>query len=220
MRRAIAAFLRHRGAWQLVAIAAGCTIVGLYVIYNSYSSTLRQISGLLTVLFAIGGAALILAIVRRDEQIKQAGGPAAAMWLRFVAAIVGLAAAIAYVTYSFGHFHRHMLAGCGSALLPERYEERKAALAEAEARLASPFALLPGLLSDQAARKCAYSRADLARVDQGLCTDRTLVDRPCACGAERYPYARCDEPRCLYEPGLPDRFDCPGDPAPEGYSHF
>lgn len=220
MRRAIAAFLRHRSAWQLVAIATATTCVGLYVVYNSYSSTLRQISALLTVLFAIGGAALILAFVRRDEQIKQTGAPAAAMWLRFAAAIVGIALAIAYVTYSLGHFHTKMLAGCGFALLPETYDERRAALAEAEARLASPFALLPGLLSDQAARKCAYGRSDLARIEQGLCTDRALVDRPCACGAERYPYARCEQPRCLYEPGLPDRFDCPGDPAPQGYSHF
>lgn len=220
MKRVVAEFLRNRGAWQLVAIAAGCAIVGLYVIYTSYSSTLRQISGLLTLLFGVGGAALILALVRRHEEIGRAGRPARAAWLRFVAAIVGLAGTIAFVTYSFGHFHTHMLAGCGASLLPKTFAERQAALVEAEARLRSPFALLPGLASDQAARKCARSRADLARVEQGLCTDWPLVDRPCACGAERYPYARCEEPRCLYEPGLPDRFDCPGDPVPEGYSNF
>lgn len=218
MRRAIAELLRGRSVWQLVAIAAACTCLGLYVVYNSYASTLRQSSGLLTVLFASGGAALLYACYRRAEEAGRAGQ--AAGWGRFFGVVLALAGTIAFVTYSFGHHRRHMLAGCGASLLPKTHAEREAALERAEAALRSPFAWLPRLVSDQAARTCARSRADLARVEQRLCTEWPLVDRPCRCGEERYPYARCEEPRCLYEPGLPDRFDCPGDPVPAGYSNF
>lgn len=216
MKRVLAELLRKRSAWQLVAIAALCSIVGLYIIYTSYSSTLRKLQSVLVLLFGIGGAALILALVRRAEDLKGVAD-AGRRWLVFLAAIVGLAGAVAFVTYSFGHHARDMVARCEAARLPETLAERQAALAGAEADLRSPFALLPGLLDDEAARSCEESRLDLARVDQGLCTRWVLVGQACACGDERYPYARCPEPRCLYAAGLPDRFDCPGDPILEGY---
>lgn len=218
MKRAIAELLRKRTAWQLVAIAAVCAIAGLTVIYSVYASTLRKIQPLLVMLFGIGGAALILAFVRHDADLRERVQVARG-WLSFVAAILGLAGAIAFVTYSFGHYKTRMIARCNTARLPDRLAERRAALAQAEAALGSPFALLPGLLDDKAARECEASRRDLERVDQGLCTKWPLVDHPCACGDERYPYARCPEPNCLYQhaPDKPDRFDCPGDPILDGY---
>ena len=89
MKRLLAELLRKRTAWQLVAITALCTIAGLLLIYNSYSSTLRKIQSLLVLLFGIGGAALILAFVRRASDL-QGRADAARGWLRFVAVIVGL----------------------------------------------------------------------------------------------------------------------------------
>lgn len=216
MKRAIAEILRYRTAWQLVAIAAVCTSGALLFIYNTYSSTQRQFKWLLMLLFGIAGAALILAIVRRGEQIAQSGG-AGRMWLRFVAVVLGTAGLIAFATYSLGHHRRTMISTCNGSLLPDRLDERRAALASAEASLNSPFALLPRLLDDEAVRECERSRDDLARVEQGLCTRWTLLDQACICGEESYPYARCAEPNCLYAPGLPDRFDCPGDMIPDGY---
>lgn len=97
--------------------------------------------------------------------------------------------------------------------------ERRAAQAEAEAeaRLRSPFAWLPGLLDGRAAEECEISRRDLERVEAGLCTRWPLVDTSCVWGEERYPYARCAEPSCLYAPGMVDKFDCVGDEIVEGY---
>lgn len=219
MKRLVAEFLRYRTPWQLLAIAAVCTVAGILIIYNVYSSTLKLLKTPLIVLFGVGGAALFMAVFRRAEQIGATGG-AGRMWGRFVAAVLAVAGLIAFATYSFGHHGWRMRGACNGALLPETFAERRAALEQAEAGLRSPFALLPRLVDDVAGRECARTRSDLDRVERGLCTEFTLVDRPCTCGAETYPYARCEEPRCVYEPGLPDRFDCPGDPIPEGYSNF
>lgn len=220
MKRVVAELLRHRTPWQLVAIATVCTSLALWIIYTSYSSTLKQISAVLVLIFGIGGAALFMAIFRRAEDIEKKGA-AAPRLTPFLVAILGLAGLIAFVTYSFGHHRRDMVAGCSAArFLGKTLPERQADQARAEANLRSPFAWLPALLSDAGARECERGRLDLARVEQGLCTDAPLEDRSCACGPETYPYARCKEPRCLYQPGLPDRFDCPGDPIPEGYTNF
>ncbi|HRI07223.1 MAG TPA: hypothetical protein PKW35_05360 [Nannocystaceae bacterium] len=219
MKQVVAAFLRHRSAWQLLVIAAVAAVIGLGMIYGLYASTLRALKPALIVVFGTGGAALVMAFVRRAEDPRAREGGAKG-WLRFVGAVLGAAGAIAFVTYSMGHHRRDMVAGCEAARLPTVLAEREAEMAEAEARLGSPFALLPALLSDEAARACARSREDLARVERGLCTSWPLVGRECACGEERYPYARCPSPRCLYDPGMPDRFDCPGDPIPEGYPSF
>jgi len=216
MKRAVAELLRHRTTWQLVAIAAVCTIAALLITYNVYSSTRRTISPLLTVLFGCGGAALVLALVRRGEEVER-GGPALRLWGSLFAVVVGLAGLIGFGTYSFGHFKTPMIAGCNAARLPDTLAERRAELVEAEARLRSPFAWLPGLLDGAAARECAWTRDDLARVEQGLCTRWPLVDVSCVCGEERYPYARCEKPNCLYAPGMPDKFDCVGDDIPDGY---
>lgn len=220
MKRAVAELLRHRTPWQLLIIAAVCTILALWIIYTSYGSTLKQLKGLLVLLFGIGGAALFMAIFRRAENIEKQGAAAPRM-MPFLAGIVGLAGLIAFVTYSFGHHRRDMVAGCNAVIfMPDTLPGRQEALARAQATLRSPFAWLPALLDDEAARECERIRLDLARVEQGLCTENPLVDRDCICGAERYPYARCKQPRCLYQPGLPDRFDCPGDPITEGSGNF
>jgi len=216
MKRAVAEVLRQRTTWQLVAIAAVCTVAGLALTYNVYASTRRTISPLLTVIFGCGGAALFMALVRRGEEVAR-GGPALRLWGSLLGVVALLAGLIAYVTYSFGHFKTPMIAGCNAAMLPDTLPARQGALAEAEARLRSPFAWLPGLFDDAAARECERSRVDLARVERGLCTRWPLVDRGCVCGEERYPYGRCGEPNCLYAPGLPDRFDCVGDEIVEGY---
>ena len=216
MKRAIAGFLRYRTPWQLVAIAAVCTSVGLLISYNVYTTTRNQLAPLLTVLFGCGGAALFMAFVRRGEQVER-GGPALRLWVNLLVGVALVGGAIGFLTYCFGHFKTPMIAGCNAARLPKTLAERRAAQAEAEARLRSPFAWLPGLLDDGAARECEISRRDLERVEQGLCTRWPLVDRTCACGEERYPYARCAEPTCLYAPGMPDKFDCVGDDIPEGY---
>lgn len=217
MKRVVAEFLRRRSVWQLVVIAALCTSIGLSIIYNSYSSTLKRLGPVLVVLFGTAGAALILAVVRCGEDIERGVGPG---WRRLMIVVLGLASAIAFVTYSFGHHVTRMHAGCNGSLLPETLPERRAALAEAQQRLRSPFALLPRLLDDTAVRECERSQADLQRVEKGLCTNWPLLDVTCACGEERYPYARCPEPRCLYHPGKADRFDCVGDAPPEGYANF
>lgn len=219
MKQVVAAFLRHRSAWQLVMIAAVSAAIGLAMIYGLYSSTLRALRPALIVVFGTGGAALVVAFVRRAEDPRAAEWGAKG-WLRFVGAVLGIAGAIAFVTYSLGHHRREMVAGCEAARLSDSLAEREAAMVEAEAQLRSPFAILPALLSDDAARACSRSREDLARVVRGLCTSWPLAGRACACGEERYPYARCSSPRCLYDPGMPDRFDCPGDPIPEGYPSF
>lgn len=213
MKRLVAALLRDRSAWQLVVIALVCTCAALGMIYGLRSSTLRMLQAVLIVLFGLGGAALVLAFVRRAEDIGR-GGAAAPGWPRFVAVVLGLAGLVAFATVSVGHHRRHMIAGCNASLLPDSLAAREAALAEAEAALRSPLALLPRLLDDEAARECARSRADLARVQQGLCTRWTIRGLACSCGEERYPYARCEAPNCLYEPGETGRFDCPGDPLP------
>jgi len=210
MKRLVAMLLRHRSAWQLVIIAVVCTGAALWMIYGLRSSTLRMLQAVLIVLFGFGGAALVLAFVRRGEDIAR-GGAAAPGWPRFVAVVLGLAGLVAFATYSLGHHRRDMVAGCSASLLPDSLEERRAALAAAEAALRSPFALLPRLLGDAAVRACETSRADLARVEQGLCTRWPVPGLACSCGEEQYPYARCAAPLCLYEPGEPGRFDCPGD---------
>lgn len=215
MKRLIADLLRHRSAWQLVAIAAVCTAAALLITYNVYASTLRQIQGLLILIYGVGGAALFFSFVRRDEEIKQAGGGKG--WARFLGGILATAGLIAYATYSLGHYSRHMIAGCNAAKLPDSLPERQADMAAAEARLRSPFALLPRLYTDMAARECEVSRRDLDRVDAGKCTRWPIAGLACACGDETFPYARCPAPNCLYAPGLPDVFDCPGDPVREGY---
>lgn len=211
MKRLVAILLRNRGAWQLVAIAAACTCAALWMIYGLYSSTLKILRPLLIVLFGLAGAALVLALVRRAEDIGR-GGESPPTWWRFIAVILAVAGLIAFGTVSLGHHRRSMVAGCNASLLPETLAERKEALARAEAALWSPFALLPRLIDDEAVRECERSRADLARVEQGLCTRWVIPGRACECGDESYPYARCEAPRCLYEPGKPDIFDCPGDP--------
>ncbi len=217
MKRFIAAILRHRTVWQLVVIAALSTSVALWILYGSYASTVRQLRPLWLLLFAITGTALVLAGVRCAEDIARSGG-AGKKVRRLVLAVLGLAAAIFFVTYSFGHHKTRMMAACNASLLPDTLGARREALAAAQAGLRSPFAALPRLFDDAAGRECARSEADLARVEQGLCTKWTLRDQACTCGEERYPGARCEEPRCLYDPGKPDRFDCPGDALPEGYS--
>lgn len=219
MKRAAARLLRSRTTWQLVAIATVCTALALAILYGVRASTLRRLKSLLVLLFAGGGAALILACVRRGEEIQR-HGQAARMWTRLLAVVLAIAGLLAFVTYSFGHHRRAMIAGCNASLLPPTTAARGEALGAAEAALRSPFALLPRLLDDRAARECARSRADFERAAQGLCTRWPLVDSACACGDERYPYARCSEPRCLYDPGMPDRFDCPGDPILAGYPSF
>ncbi|HEY0132758.1 MAG TPA: hypothetical protein VGB85_01725 [Nannocystis sp.] len=219
MKQVVAGVLRGRSVWQLVAIAAVCTSLALYIIYSSYSSTLRQLKPVLIVLFGIAATALILAVLRCSEDIERHGG-AGKRWRRLVLAVFGLAAAISFVTYSFGHYETDMHAACNGSLLPDTLPARRAELAEAEQRLRSPFALLPLLLDDEAERECARSRADLARVEQGLCTNWPMLDVSCACGEERFPYTRCKEPRCLYTAGKPDRFYCVADPIPEGYDNF
>ncbi|MCA9693660.1 MAG: hypothetical protein KC636_28960 [Myxococcales bacterium] len=214
MKRLIAELLRKRTAWQLVLIAAACTAAALYFQYSARPSTLRTFRVVLLLLYGTAGAGLIVGLVRRAEDPQARG---AAAWARFVGAVVGLAGLIAFVTYSFGHHRRDATASCNASVLPDTLEERRAALAEAEAMLASPFHLLPGLVDPRAAAECERSRVDLARVDQGLCTRWPIVGRACQCGEERYPYARCEEPRCMYKPGLADRFDCVGDPILPGY---
>jgi hypothetical protein len=216
MKRVIAELLRKRTTWQLVAIAAVCTIVGLLITYNVYTTTRKAISPLLTVIFGVGGAALVLALVRRGEEVER-GGPALRLWMTLLAGVLAIAGLIAVGTYSFGHFKTKMISGCNASVLPDTLSARKEALAEAEARLWHPFAWLPGLVDGAAARECERSRNDLARVEQGLCTRWPLVDQTCRCGDESYPYARCAEPNCLYAPGLPDKFDCVGVDIPDGY---
>lgn len=212
MKRMIAAFLRHRSAWQLVAIAVVSTSVALWMSHSLYQSTLRMLRPVLIVLWALAGLSLVLALVRRGEDIKN-GGDRPPTWWRFLAAILGLAGLITFVTISLAYHGRHMISSCNASLLANTLAEREADLAAAEASLRSPFALLPRLLDDSAVRECERSRKDLDRVAQGLCTHWTIAGLACRCGAEQYPYARCAKPNCLYEGGT-ERFDCPGDPVP------
>ena len=212
----LAALLRHRASWQLVLIAALCVGLALLIGYRAYASTLRQLRPVLMLLYGVGGAALVLAPVRRAEELRGKAG-AARGWAALALWIVGAGGLLAFLTYSFGHHATHMVAGFNAARLPDTLPERQAALAAAEAELRSPFALLPALLDDAAARECDESRRDLARVDDGKCTRWPIDGLACACGDERFPYPRCPRPNCLYAPGKPDRFDCPGDPVPQGY---
>ncbi|MEZ4385037.1 MAG: hypothetical protein R3A79_27150 [Nannocystaceae bacterium] len=214
MKRIIAALLMGRSAWQLALIAAVATSGGLWMIYGLRASTLRTLSPTLVLIFGTAGAALIVSFVRRDAEIRDPARGAAG-WGRFVAGLVGLAAAIAFVTYSFGHMRREVIASCNASLLPETAAARRASLAAAEAKLRSPFALLPELYSGgKAAAECERSRRDLARLDAGKCPLYPPSDVRCACGEESYPYARCGSPTCLHGPQVArERFDCPGDPA-------
>lgn len=216
MRQAVAAFLKNRTTWQLVAIAAVMTIAGLLLAYNVYSSTRRALAPTLTVIWGTGGAALFMAAYRRGLEVER-GGPGLRLWSTFVAVVLLLGGGIAYLTYSFGHFKTDMIAGCNGSLLPETLAERRAALEEAEARLRSPFAWPVRAIDGEAVKECARSRADLGRLDRGLCTRWPLMDQSCTCGAESFPYARCKEPNCWYAPGKPDFFECVGDDIPDGY---
>ena len=216
----IARLLRDRSAWQLVLIAGLSTALGLGIVYGVRSSTLRMMKLPLIVLFGIAGAGLLIAFVRRDAEIKDPSRPAQG-WGRFLAGIAGLAALIAFVTYSFGHYRRQAISTCNGALLPTTKEARRAALAEAERTLASPFALLPELWSGgRAAAQCERSQRDFARAEQGLCPRYPMTDVPCTCGEESYPYERCSEPTCLYGEVSKERFDCPGDPITDDLGNF
>jgi hypothetical protein len=215
MKRGIAALLRYRSSWQLVWIAAITTGVALWMSYGLYQSTLRQLKPLLIILFGTAGAALILAFVRRGEEITEGR---ARGFSPLVAGIVGLAAALAFVTYSVGVDMHRSQGRCNGARLPETLSERRAALEAAEANLRSPFALLHQRVNGAATRDCAEARADFDRLAQGLCTEWPLVDQSCRCGDETFPYARCAEPRCLTQEGWPDLFYCVGDDVPAGRS--
>lgn len=212
MKQAIATLLRHRSAWQLVTIAAVGVSVALLIAYGAKPSTRTMLKPLSIGLFGTAGAALILAVVRRGEEIA-ARGDALRGWSTLLAGVLGLSGLIAYVTYGFGHFNTRMRGSCNGSLLADTAAEREADLVAAEAQINSPFGWLPRLVDDKAGRECARSREDFSRSSQGLCTRFPLVDRPCACGEESYPYARCKEPTCMTAPGLPDKFDCPGDPV-------
>jgi hypothetical protein len=214
MKRLVAAFLRNRTVWQLVAIAAVCTSVALWMSFGLYQTTLKTLKPVLIVLWALPVVALILAFVRRAEDIKRAGDSPPTWW-RLIAAILGLAGLITFVTISFAYHRRDMISRCNGSLLPETLEGRKQALAEAQATLRSPLAWLPRLVDDNAVRECERSRLDLERVERGLCTRWPIIGLACQCGEEEYPYARCPEPNCLYKTGI-EHFDCPGDPIVEG----
>lgn len=216
MKQLMATFLRGRTTWQLVAIAAVLVSLALFMSLWPYQSTVRALKPALIVLYGTGVAALILALVRRGEDVQK-GGPALRMWLTLLAGILGIAGAIGFATYSLAYFGDRLQGTCNGALLPDTYAEREAALAAAEAKLASPRALLTRLVDGAVNRDCANARRDFERTEQGLCTEFMLVDRPCKCGEENYPYARCKEPTCMSAPGLPDRFDCVGDTIPPGY---
>lgn len=220
MKGLIARLLRDRSAWQLVVIAGLCTALALGIAYGVRSSTLKMMKLPLIVLFGTGGAALIVAFVRRDAEIKDPARPAQG-WGRFLGGIVGLAALIAFATYSFGHHHRKAISACNGALLPATKAAREAALAEAEQTLASPFAILPELWSGgKAAAQCERSRRDFARAEQGLCPRFAMTDVSCTCGEESYPYERCSDPTCLYGDVSRERFDCPGDPITDDLGKF
>lgn len=212
MKRAIAGFLRYRSSWQLILIAAVLVGAALLISLSVYSSTRRQLASLLMLLYGVGGAALVLAAVRIAEE---GGGPR--RWLTRLAGVLGLGGFIAWAAYGFGYFNTEMRGSCNGALLARTYAERKADLEAAEAKIKHPFGWLPRLWSDEAGRDCARTRKDFERTMQGLCTEFPLVDRPCICGEERYPYARCERPTCMTAPGLPDRFDCVGDVIPDEY---
>lgn len=215
MKRGIAALLRYRTSWQLVAIATVTSAIGLAILFTSYQSTLRQLKPVLIALFGIGGAALILAFVRRSEEI--AAGTARG-WGRLLAGIAGVVALTSFVTYSLAIDEREATSSCNAAMLPETRGEREAALVAAEAGLRTPFALFHQRFRDRATRECQRTRADFDRLKEGLCTHWPLKDQSCRCGEETFPYARCEEPRCLYEPGWPDLFYCVGDDLPPGRS--
>ncbi len=220
MKGLIARLLRDRSAWQLVLIAGLCTALALGIVYGVRSSTLRMMKLPLILLFGTAGAALIVAFVRRDAEIKDPARSAQG-WGRFLAGIVGLAALIAFVTYSFGHYRREAISACNGALLPATKADREAALAEAERTLASPFAILPELWSGgKAAAQCERSRRDFARAEEGLCPRFAMTDVPCTCGEESYPYERCSDPTCLYGDVSKERFDCPGDPISDDLGKF
>lgn len=79
--------MRYRTTWQLVAITAVCTSVGLLITYNVYATTRSVISPLLLVLFGCGGAALFMAVVWRGEEVER-GGAALRLWRNLVVAVV------------------------------------------------------------------------------------------------------------------------------------
>lgn len=212
MKRLIAAFLRHRSAWQLVAISVVSTSIALWMSHSLYQTTLRMLRPVLIVLWALAVLALVLALVRRAEDIKS-GGDRPPTWWRFLAAILGLAGLVTFVTISLAYHRGRMISSCNASLLADTLAEREADLAAAEASLRSPFALLPRLFDDRAVRECERSRKDLDRAAQGLCTHWMIAGLACRCGAEQFPYARCAAPNCLYDHGT-ERFDCPGDPVP------
>lgn len=212
MKRLVAAFLRNRSAWQLVAIATLSASVALWMIFALYQTTLRTLKPLLIVLWSVAVVALVLALVRRAEDIKR-GGDRPPTWWRFLAVILGLAGLVTFVTISLAYHRRAMISGCNASLLPDTLAERQEDLARAEAALRSPFALLPRIIDDSAVRECERSRKDLERAAQGLCTRWPIAGLACRCGDEQFPYARCAEPNCLYDGGT-ERFDCPGDPVP------
>lgn len=212
MKQAIATLLRHRSSWQLILITAAAVGAALLLSYSVYSSTRHALKPVFILLYGIGGAALILAMVRIAEE-----GGGARRWSTRLAGLVGLGGFIAYATYGFGHYATEMQGSCNGALLADNYAEREADLEAAEAKLRHPLGWLPRLWDDVAGRDCARTRRDFERVEQGLCTEFPLKDRPCRCGEESYPYARCEKPTCMTAPGLPDRFDCVGDTIPEGY---
>lgn len=220
VKRLIASLLSARSAWQLVVLAGLSTALGLWIIYGVRSSTLRMMKMPLVLLFGIAGAGLIIAFVRRGAEIKDPDRPAQG-WGHFLAGIVGLAGLLAFATYSLGHHGRKAISSCNGALLPETREARRAALAEADATLASPFAILPELWNGgKAAKECERSHRDFARAEQGLCSHYPMTDIPCACGEESYPYERCKNPTCLYGDVSKERFDCPGDPITEDLGKF
>ncbi|MEZ4449109.1 MAG: hypothetical protein R3B09_06485 [Nannocystaceae bacterium] len=215
MKREIAALLRHRSSWQLIGIATVGVVVALAIVFSSYQSTLRTLKPVLIALFGGAGAALLLAFVRRSEEI--AAGTARG-WGRMLAAILAIAATTTFVTYSLVVHERESTSSCNAAILADTLAEREADLAAAEARLRGPFALFHQRINDRATRECERTREDLERLKSGLCTRWPLKDQTCRCGEETFPYARCEEPRCLHEPGWPDLFYCVGDDLPPGRS--
>jgi hypothetical protein len=195
---------RSARKWLLIGLA-GLALGGLVLLLvdEEILPLSRVTARLGGTLLGGGGVATIagLVVAARGAIAAAPEGRRAALRRWIVAAALLVPAAAAFSTYSLGFHWKETRALCWSADMEPDLERRRHDLAEAEARLRSPFSWLPELVGFRVSRDCARARADLERLEAGECPTNLLPGAPCRCGAARWPEdARCQHPQCVGQP--------------------
>lgn len=209
MKRAIADLLRSMSNRGLVLLGVACIAVAGGVIAALEPRGARPYTALLALLLATGVVSLGLALVRWATALRAERPARLRRWLIAGAVVV---AGAGFSTYSLSFYWKATRKLCWSAQHSDTVEQRRAALAEGQRRLASLFSILPELVGFRVSEDCASAARDIERLERGLCPYHMTTGTPCACGEDRWPPSReCRYPQCVVG-GRPERLRCSGDP--------